>query len=69
VQPDPSRISKLNTAVQLLYLLFVLSHAAIGWPPELSLVVLGAAVLFTSVVSGLDYVIRWTRKAVAAKSG
>ncbi len=66
VQPEPSKISKINTTVQLLYLLSVLGNAAIGWPSLVSLTLLGAAVLFTSVVSGLDYVIRWSRKAAAA---
>ena len=68
VQPDPSKISKINTAIQLIYLLAVLGNAAIGWPSVLSLTVLGAAVLFTSVVSGLDYVISWSRKAAAASN-
>lgn len=64
VTPDPSIISKINTACQLLYMLCVIANPAIGWPPEIGILLIGAAVLVTSVVSGLDYVIRWSIKAV-----
>jgi|SRR5690606_7243870 len=63
VEGEPSAISKLNTACQLAFLFFTLTHAAYAWPPEISLVVLGAAVVFTSIVSGLNYVLRWGRRA------
>ena len=63
VQGEPTRISKLNTALQLLFLLFVLSRAAFGWPEEISLTVLGAAVLITVVISGVDYVLSWSKRA------
>jgi cardiolipin synthase len=65
VTPDPSVISKVNTICQLLYILFVIAHQASGWPPATGILLVGAAVLFTSVVSGLDYVIRWSAKAAA----
>jgi len=67
VTPDPSKISKTNTICQLLYILFVISNQASGWPPETGILLIGAAVLFTSIVSGLDYVIRWSGKAVAGR--
>ncbi len=63
VQGEPTRISKLNTALQLLFLLFVLSRAGFGWPDQISLTVLGAAVLVTVVISGVDYVWSWSRRA------
>jgi len=66
VWPEPSRVSKLNTAVQLLLCLAVLAAEAFGWPPRPLIVLLGAGVLVTSVVSGLDYVIRWTGRALDA---
>ncbi len=66
VEPEPSRISKLNTVFQLLFVLFVISNQAFDWPPRISIVVIGAGVLFTSVVSGLDYVLRWSSKAFAS---
>lgn len=63
VQGEPTRISKLNTALQLLFLLFVLSRAGFGWPDEISITVLGAAILITVVVSGVDYVRSWSIRA------
>jgi cardiolipin synthase len=66
VQASPSRISKLNTAVQLLLCLAVLAAEAFGWPPRPVVVLLGAGVLVTSVISGLDYILRWSALAIGA---
>lgn len=66
VEPDPSLISKLNTGFQLLYMLIVISHQAFGWLGGISILVIGAGVFVTSVISGLDYVLRWSSKALAA---
>ena len=63
VQGEPSRISKLNTALELLFLLFVLSHAGFGWPDPITQTVLGASILVTVVISGADYVWSWSRRA------
>jgi cardiolipin synthase len=63
VEGEPTRISKLNTALELLFILFVLSRAAFGWPADISITVVGAAVLVTVVISGVDYVWSWTRRA------
>jgi cardiolipin synthase len=63
VDGEPTRISKLNTALELLFILFVLSRAAFGWPAEIVITVVGAAVLVTVVISGIDYVWSWTRRA------
>ncbi len=63
VQGEPTRISKLNTTLQLLFLVFVLGRAGFGWPEEISITVLGAAVLATVVISGVDYVLSWSRRA------
>jgi cardiolipin synthase len=63
VQGEPAVISKLNTACQLAMVFFALTSAAYSWPPQISLTVLGAAVVFTSVVSGLTYVLRWSARA------
>ena len=65
VQGEPSRISKLNTALELMFLFFVLSHAGFGWPEPITLTVLGASILVTVVISGADYVWSWTRRARA----
>jgi len=63
VQGEPTSISKLNTACQLAFVLFTITHAAFAWPPRISLLLLGAAVIFTSVISGLNYVLRWSKRA------
>lgn len=67
VKPQPSRVGKLNTGVSLLYLFFVMSAQVYGWPPELSVLVAGAAVFVISLVSGLDYVLTWGRMALQAR--
>ena len=63
VQGEPTVISKLNTACQLSFVLFTLTDAALMWPPGPVLTVLGAAVLFTSLTSGLNYVVGWSKRA------
>ena len=63
VEGEPTRISKLNTVIQLLFLLLVLSHAAFAWPDPIALTVLGAATLVTAVLSGFDYVAEWAARA------
>jgi cardiolipin synthase len=67
VQGEPTKISKLNTALELLFLLFVLSRAGFGWPDEITLTVLGAAILITVVISGVDYVSSWSNRARASE--
>ncbi len=63
VAGEPTRISKLNTALQLIFLLFVLSRAAFEWPDDIAILVLGAATLVTVVISGIDYVVQWSARA------
>lgn len=63
VQGLPSVISKLNTAFQLTFVVCVIARAAFGWPPSVSLTVLGAACVFTAIVSGTNYVLQWSSLA------
>lgn len=63
VEGEPTRISKLNTALQLLFLVFVLSRAGFGWPDPIAITVIGASVVVTVVISGIDYVWCWARRA------
>jgi cardiolipin synthase (CMP-forming) len=65
-QGNPTAASKLNTLFQILYLLTVVGAHAVGVVPETALTVLGALVFVTTIVSGLDYVITYSRKAVMA---
>jgi cardiolipin synthase len=69
VQPEPSRASKLNTLAQLLFLFVVLLARLLPAGALAALITaLGAVVFVTSIVSGLDYVIRWSGRAVAART-
>ncbi len=61
----PTIPSKLNTLVQLLFVIAVVWQAAFVDLPEWLIQGLGAGVLVTTVVSGADYVMTYVRKAVA----
>lgn len=67
VRPEPSRASKLNTAAQLIFVCAVIANRGFGLPPPEFLIPAGAAVLVTSIVSGIDYVVRWSGKAIRAR--
>ena len=67
VPGEPTRISKLNTALQMLFVLFVLSRAGFNWPDKITITVLGASILVTVVISGVDYVLSWSRRARAGE--
>ena len=61
----PTLISKINTALQLAYLLAVILASASGFPPRELLEALAAVVLVTTIASGIDYVGRFARRAFA----
>ena len=65
VRGRPTIISKMNTAAQLLYLASVMLGAAIGFPPYGVLRALALTVFVTIVLSGLNYVQAFTRRAWA----
>jgi cardiolipin synthase len=67
VEPNPSRVGKLNTVMALLYLFFVMTWQIYAWPPEVSITIVGAGVFVVSLVSGLDYVLTWSRLALQAR--
>jgi cardiolipin synthase len=67
VQPEPSRASKFNTGAQIFFVCAVIANRGFGLPPAEVLIPSGAAVLVTSTVSGLDYVVRWSARAVRAQ--
>lgn len=69
VRGEPALISKLNTACQLGFVLFTLTDAAFQWPPQIVIVMLGAAVTFTSITSGLNYVVGWSKRAWRSTHG
>ena len=65
LEGEPTSISKLNTGLEFAFLIFVMSKAGFGWPDNITITVLGAAVLVTVVISGYDYVSNWIRSALA----
>jgi cardiolipin synthase (CMP-forming) len=62
----PTPISKLNTLCQILYLLLVVAAHALQRTFEPIITILGALMFVTTVVSGLDYVLTYSRKAIMA---
>ena len=59
----PTIISKINTAAQLLYLMAVMLGAAVAFPPYGVRRALALTVFATTVLSGVNYVQAFTRKA------
>lgn len=64
----PTWISKINTLCQVLYVLTSVGAQALQRTPDVALTVLGALVLVTAAISGLDYVITYTQKALVASA-
>ncbi len=65
---QPTIVSKLNTALQLAFVLAVITAQPFGWPPRLGLDVLGALVLTGCIVSGVDYILTWSRRSWSRKA-
>ncbi len=63
---QPTWISKLNTLFQIVFLLLIVAAHAVGQVPQNVVTVLGALVFVTTVVSGIDYVVTYSRRAIAA---
>ena len=59
----PTVLSKVNTAAQLLYVMLVLLHAAAGVPPPEILDACALLTLATTVLSGVHYILTFTRRA------
>lgn len=68
VNASPTIISKLNTLMQILLVVVILVYKSdlgiAAWVIDYVIY----AVLFTTVLSGLDYVVTWGRKAVRANT-
>jgi cardiolipin synthase (CMP-forming) len=62
----PTLISKINTGVQIVYLLAVILASASGLPPREVIDALAVVTVLTTVVSGADYVARFARRGFAA---
>jgi|HigsolmetaAR201D_1030396.scaffolds.fasta_scaffold00369_9 cardiolipin synthase len=62
-QGRPTIISKLNTLCQIVFALLIVGSHAIGRVSDLAVTVMGALVFVTTFVSGLDYVLTYSKKA------
>ena len=62
--PELSKTYKREPC-QVLFALTVLAHVAYGQPPEWAFTLLGALAFVSTVVSGIDYVLIYTRRAAA----
>ena len=62
-QPKPTRISKYNTLLQLVFIILVILAQGIQFPFAILSMVCGSLVFVTSILSGLDYWIIWSIKA------
>ena len=65
VDARPTFISKLNTLCQVAFILLVVARLQFAWPPDPVVLAAGAAVFTTVVISGIDYVRVYGRKASA----
>jgi cardiolipin synthase len=63
VAANPSLISKLNTVCQIAFILTVIGIQRFAWPPPWVVPALGALVFVTVVISGIDYVLVYGRRA------
>ena len=61
----PTNPSKFNTFWQIVFCLGTVSHAAYGWFGQPLVLAAGALVLVTTAVSGIDYVLIYSRRAAA----
>ncbi len=69
VEGHPTAVSKLNTLLQLTFVLAVIAASAWGAVPHPLVTALGAAVFVTTVVSGIDYVMTYARAAIREGRG
>lgn len=65
VEASPSTISKLNTACQAVFILAVIARLEFDFQGPWVIVLLGALMFVTVVVSGIDYVLRYGAEAIA----
>lgn len=68
LQLRPTLISKINTLCQVLFILSVIANERFARPPAWCVMVLGAIVFLTVVISGIDYVLTYSRLAALPAS-
>jgi len=65
VHGRPTMLSKINTGAQLIYVALVMLYAVVRLPPREMLEACALLTLATTVASGLQYVVTFTRRAWA----
>ncbi|MGI9245872.1 MAG: CDP-alcohol phosphatidyltransferase family protein [Steroidobacteraceae bacterium] len=60
---NPTVASKFNTLAQIVFCLATVAAAGYGWPPHWTIVALGALVVVSTGVSGIDYTLTYSRRA------
>jgi len=65
VRGNPTWVSKCNTLAQIVFCLAVVAAAGYQFPPAWALTALGALVVVSTGVSGIDYVMIYSRRAAA----
>ena len=66
---EPTALSKSNTFVQIGYCILVLAGVLLPEIPEALLIASALLVIAVSVISGIDYVIIWSRRAMSMRAG
>lgn len=64
IEVRPSMVSKLNTLCQVAFILAIIGREEFSRPPAAIVLLLGAVTFVTVVVSGIDYVLRYGRRAL-----
>lgn len=66
VGASPTLISKLNTLMQIVYVSVVVANLAMHWSLSFTLQMLVWLTALTTICSGVDYVITYSRRAMSA---
>jgi len=61
----PTWISKVNTVMQISYVLAAILASSVSWPGATTISMLGYITAGTTIISGVDYVITYSRRAAA----
>ncbi|HEX2583547.1 MAG TPA: CDP-alcohol phosphatidyltransferase family protein [Steroidobacteraceae bacterium] len=62
---SPTWISKVNTVMQISYVLAAIAASSVSWPSAEAISVLGYITAGTTVISGADYIITYSKRAAA----
>jgi len=66
---EPTMVSKLNTLCQIAFCLVVVAEVAFDLPGSAVVTAVGALVLVTTAVSGIDYILVYSRRAAVVARG